>query len=72
MLSQMVANQNINLGIFCALEWRMLVYFLINGNFLRPFGVLYIFAIVIYCGHSVYFPHFGILYQEKPGNPAKD
>jgi hypothetical protein len=26
----------------------------------------------IYCGNWVYFPRFGILYQEKSGNPAMD
>jgi hypothetical protein len=31
------------------------------GNILWPFG--------IFCGNLVYFPHFGILDQEKSGNP---
>jgi hypothetical protein len=31
---------------------------------LRAFGT--------FCGHLVYFSHFGMLYQEKSGNPAKD
>jgi hypothetical protein len=62
---QMVANQNINFRIFWALEWRMLVYFMVNWNILRSFGTSH-----RYCGHLIYFPHFGILYQEKPGNPA--
>jgi hypothetical protein len=30
--------------------------------FLRPFG--------IFCGNLVHFPRFGILDQEKSGNPA--
>jgi hypothetical protein len=29
---------------------------------LLPFGVV--------CGHLVYFPRFGMLHQEKSGNPA--
>jgi hypothetical protein len=54
-----------NLGIF----YDDLVYFTAIGNILCPFG--------IFRGHLVYFvviwyisPHFGILYQEKSGNPG--
>jgi hypothetical protein len=32
------------------------------GNILFPFG--------IFCGNFVYFPRFGILDREKPGNPG--
>jgi hypothetical protein len=32
------------------------------GNILWPFGV--------FCGNLVYFPRFGILVQEKSGNPG--
>jgi hypothetical protein len=39
--------------------WSILRLF---GNILWPFD--------IFCGHLVYFPRFGILYQEKSGNPA--
>jgi hypothetical protein len=46
-----------NLEIF----YDRLVYFTAIGNILWPFG--------IFCGHLVYFPCFGILYQEKSGNP---
>jgi hypothetical protein len=46
-----------NLGIF----YELLVSFTAIGNILWPFG--------IFCGHLVYFPRFGILYQEKSGNP---
>jgi hypothetical protein len=54
-----------NLGIF----YDHLVYFTAIGNILWPLGIYY--------GHLVYFmviwyifPRFGILYQEKSGNPA--
>jgi hypothetical protein len=39
-----------------------LVYYMAIGNILWPFG--------IFCGNLVYFPRFGILEQEKSGNPA--
>jgi hypothetical protein len=49
-----------NLGIF----YDHLVYFTAIGNILSPFG--------IFCVNLVWYisPRFGILYQEKSGNPA--
>jgi hypothetical protein len=54
-----------NLGLF----YDHLVYFMIIWSILRP--------LEIFQGHLVYFvvnwyifPHFGILYQGKSGNPA--
>jgi hypothetical protein len=47
-----------NLGIF----YDHLLYFRAIGNILWPF--------VILCGDLVYFPRFGILDQEKSGNPG--
>jgi hypothetical protein len=47
-----------NLGIF----YDHLVYFRALGNILWPFGIC--------CVNLVYFPRFGILHQEKSGNPA--
>jgi hypothetical protein len=47
-----------NLGIF----YDHLVYFKAIANILWPFG--------IFCGNLVYFPRFGILDQEKSGNPV--
>jgi hypothetical protein len=67
----MVANQNLNLGIFWALEWIMLVYFAVNWNILRPFGLFYshlVYIVVIWYIFSL----FGTLYQEKSGNPGLD
>jgi hypothetical protein len=53
-----------NLGkIWRALEWKMLVYFMVVRSILWPFGnvqvIWYIFA------------RFGILCPEKSGNPAQ-
>jgi hypothetical protein len=48
-----------NLGIF----YDHLVYFTAVGNILWPFCYFF--------GLSVYFPCFGILYQEKSDNPAQ-
>jgi hypothetical protein len=46
-----------------------LVYFMAIGSILRPLGII--------CGHMVYFmviwysfPRFGMLHQEKSGNPC--
>jgi hypothetical protein len=47
-----------NLGIF----YDHLVKFTVIVNILCPFGIFY--------GHLVFFTRFGILYQEKSGNPA--
>jgi hypothetical protein len=47
-------------------KWKMLVYVMAVWSILRPFG--------IFCGHvvyfMVYFSCFGMLYQEKSGNPG--
>jgi hypothetical protein len=44
-------------GIFC----QRLVYFVSIWYSLRAFG--------IFCGILCYFPRFGVLHQEKSGNP---
>jgi hypothetical protein len=52
-----------NLGIFWrALEWKMFVYFMANWNILKQFGI---FLPIWYIS-----PRFGLLYQEKSGNPV--
>jgi hypothetical protein len=59
-------TKNPNLGKFGkALEWKMLVYFIVIWNILLSFGIFYC-HLVIWC----IFPPFGILCQEKSGNPA--
>jgi hypothetical protein len=47
-----------NVGIF----YGHLVYFMVIWYILRPFGTFH--------GHLVYFSCFGMLHQEKSGNPA--
>jgi hypothetical protein len=62
-------TKNPNLGKFWrVLRWKMMVYFMDTRSILRSF--------VIFYGHLVKFvviryisPRFGILYQEKSGNP---
>jgi hypothetical protein len=40
-------------------------------SILHPFGIgTYFVAIGIFCGYLEYFSLFGILYQEKSGNPG--
>jgi hypothetical protein len=63
-------TKNPNLGKFWrVLQWKRLVYFMDTFSILRPLEIFY--------GHLVYFvviwyifSRFGILYQEKYGNPA--
>jgi hypothetical protein len=69
---QMVCFQtkNINLGKFWrVLQWKMLgifyghlVHFTVFCYILLAFGIV--------CGNLIHFSHFGILYEEKSGNPA--
>jgi hypothetical protein len=47
-----------NVGTF----YDHLLYFTAIGNILWPFG--------IFCGHLAFSPRFGMLYNEKSGNPA--
>jgi hypothetical protein len=64
-------TKNPNLGKFWrALEWKMLLYFMIIWNFNLPFGIIHgrlvYLCIVIWC----IFPNSVCLEQEKSGNPA--
>jgi hypothetical protein len=64
-------NKNPNLGKFWRdLQWKMLVYSMVIWSILRRFG--------IFCDHLLYlrviwyiFPLFGMLDQEKSGNPER-
>jgi hypothetical protein len=57
------STQNPNLGKFWrVLPWNMLVYFM------DIWSILYLFG--IFCGYLEYFSRFGMLYQEKSGNPG--
>jgi hypothetical protein len=35
-----------------------------------PFGIIYGRLVCLHSGHLVYFPRFGILNEEKSGNPG--
>jgi hypothetical protein len=74
-------TKNPNLGNFWrVLQWKMLVYFMDVRYILQPFGILYGHLVYLYCGNLVYmycgnlvyFCRFGMLYQEKSGNPAAE
>jgi hypothetical protein len=69
---QMVCFQtkNHNLGKFwSALDWKMLKYFMAIWNILMRFGNFYCY-LVHFLPIWYIFPGFGIMYQEKSGNPA--
>jgi hypothetical protein len=65
-------TKNPNFGKFWrVLQWKILVYFMSIWTFLGPLEISY--------GHLVYFeviwyifPRFGILDQEKSGNPEEE
>jgi hypothetical protein len=50
------------------LQWKMLVFFGYLINFTAIWSILWQFG--IFYGYSVYFSPFGMLCQEKSGNPA--
>jgi hypothetical protein len=63
-------TKNPNLGKFWrALNWKMLIYCMATWNILLAFGIFcdhlehFVFIWLIFSG-------FGIMYQEKSGNPA--
>jgi hypothetical protein len=65
-------TKNPNLGKFWrVLQWKMLVYFKDTWSIVRSFVIFYRhlvqFVVIWYISSS-----FGILYQEKSGNPVLD
>jgi hypothetical protein len=48
---------------------KMLVYLITIWNILRPFGVMYGRLVYLVCGHSVYFPVFGMFGARKIWQP---
>jgi hypothetical protein len=61
-------TQTPNLGKFWrALEWKTLVFIMVMWIILRPFDISHVNLEVI----LVYFSMFGILCQEKCGNPGR-
>jgi hypothetical protein len=62
-------TKNINLGQFWrALEWKMLAYFMVIWNILRPFGIVY-GKLVMCCGNLVYFTPFWYVVSRKIWHP---
>jgi hypothetical protein len=58
-------TENPNVGkCWRVLQCKMLVYFMAIWSILWPFGIFY--------GYLAYFSRFGMLYQEKSGNPYLD
>jgi hypothetical protein len=63
--------KNTNLGMFWrALDWKMLVYFIIIWNILRSFGIFYGHLVMLWKFWYI-FSRFGILCQEESGNPGR-
>jgi hypothetical protein len=64
-------TKNLNLGKFwMALDWKLLISFMAIWNILETFGIFYD-HLGTFCVHLVHFYRFGIMYQEKSGNPAR-
>jgi hypothetical protein len=63
-------TKNSNLGKFLrGLDWKMLKYFMAISNILRTFGVFHDHLVhFLFIGYS--FSGFGIMHQEKSGNPG--
>jgi hypothetical protein len=60
-------TKNSNLGkVWRALEWKVLLYFMVIWNILQSFGIFYGNVVVIW----YIFPRFGILCQEKSDKVA--
>jgi hypothetical protein len=55
------------MSVFFVDNWNILQPFGIH--ILLPFGIFYILPFGIFCGLLLIFPRFGMLYQEKSGNP---
>jgi hypothetical protein len=65
------SNQNYNLGKFSrVLQWKMLVYVMAQVVYFTAIWYI-LWKISALYGHLVYFSHFGMLYQEKSGNPDR-
>jgi hypothetical protein len=64
-----MSNQNPKLGKFLrALDWKMLIYLMAIWNILQTFAICYdhlVDFLFVWC----IFSSFGIMHQEKSGNP---
>jgi uncharacterized membrane protein len=64
-------NQKSQFGnILEGLDGKMLIYFSAFRNILRTFGIFY-YYLVLFVFIWYIFSGFGIVYQEKSGNPAR-
>jgi hypothetical protein len=62
-------TKNANLGKFWrALDWKMLIYVMAIWNLLQTF-VYFMTIWYILCSLGIFFSGFGIMRQEKSGNP---
>jgi hypothetical protein len=62
-------TKDATLGKFLrVLHSQILVYFMTIWSILRPLEIIY--GRLGFFGHLVISPRFGILYQEKSGNPG--
>jgi hypothetical protein len=53
------------------LPWNGKCWYILHiaiRDIVRPFGIF--LAIWLFCGHLVYFSRFGLLNEEKSGNPG--
>jgi hypothetical protein len=69
MVSFQTKNPNLD-KFWSALDWKMLIYFMAICSILRTFGIFYNQMVCTFCVHLVHFSGFGIMYQEKSGNPG--
>jgi hypothetical protein len=66
-------KKNINLGKFWrALEWKMLVDFMVICNILQPLGMFHGNLVMLWSFGMYIFHRFGILCHEKSGIPGPD
>jgi hypothetical protein len=65
-------TKNPNLGKFWrASDWKMLIYFMAVGKFDGHFGYFMTICYIL-CSFGTFFRFFGIMHQEKSGNPAPE
>jgi hypothetical protein len=58
-------------GIFSKVDWKMFIYSMAIGNILRTLGIFYDYLVLfVYIWYN--FSGFGIVYQEKSGNPVQN
>jgi hypothetical protein len=69
-LPDSIFSKNLNLGRFWrVLKWKIMVNLIAIGSILLPFGLFYCHLVYFMVIWYTYFSRFGMLYQEKSGNP---